>query len=179
MKQENGTQCAHFHHQLLHKSNAVKIGVAAVPSDQVALLLVMSAIIYGQNEIQQNGNILLDTGAQVTLICFDTAESLGLKGKDTSVTIAKVGGEEETIRTKEYRVPVSSIDDRKKYSIKAIGIHSISDEILGVKTSHLPELLDLPNTNFRRGKGKIDLLIGIDHANMHTGQTRQAGELVA
>ena len=48
-----------------------------------------------------------------------------------------------------------------------------------MKTSHLPELLDLPNTNFHSGKGKIDLLIGIDHANMHTGQTRQAGELVA
>ena len=129
----------------------------------------MSAIIYSQNEIQKNGNILLDTGAQVSLIRFDTAESLGLKGRDTSVTIAKVGGDEETIRTKEYRVPISSIDDRKKYSIKAIGIQSISDEIPAVKISHLPELLDLRNTNFRRGKGKIDLLIGIDHANMHTG----------
>ena len=178
-KQENGTQCEHFHHPLLHKSNVVKIGVAAVPSDQGALLPVMSAIIYGQNEIQKNGNILLDTGAQVSLIRFDTAESLGLKGRDTSVTIAKVGGDEETIRTKEYRVPISSMDDRKKYSIKAIGIQSISDEIPALKISHLPELLDLRNTNFRRGKGKIDLLIGIDHANMHTGQTRQAGELVA
>jgi len=48
-----------------------------------------------------------------------------------------------------------------------------------MRSQNLPELLDLPNTNFRHGKGKIDLLIGIDHANMHTGQTRQAGELVA
>ena len=70
----------------------MKIGVAAVPSDQVALLPVISVIIYGQNEIQKNGNILLHTGAQVSLIHFDTAESLALKGKDTSVTIAKVGG---------------------------------------------------------------------------------------
>ena len=117
---------------------------------------------------------------EVSLIRFDTAESLGLKGKDTSVTIANVGGKEETIHTKEYRLPVSSIDDRKKYSVKAIGIHSICDEIPWVKTSQLPELLDLPITNFRRGKGKIDLLIGIDHPNIYaSGQTRQAGELVA
>ena len=64
----------------------------------------MSAIIHGQNGIQEKGNILLDTGAQVCLKRSDFAELLGLKGRDTSVTIAKVGGEEETIRTKEYGV---------------------------------------------------------------------------
>ena len=76
-------------------------------------------------------------------------------------------------------MPVGSIDDCKKYSIKAIGIHSISDEVPAVKISHLPKLLDLPNTNFCRGKGQIDLLIGVEHAHMHTGQTSQTGELVA
>ena len=35
---------------------------------------------------------------------------LGLKGKDALVTITKVGGEEETIKTKVYKVPVSSHD---------------------------------------------------------------------
>ena len=35
-KQENGTQCEQFHHSLLHKSNAIKIGLA-VAADQGAL----------------------------------------------------------------------------------------------------------------------------------------------
>ena len=128
-KQENGTQCEQFHHPLLHKSNAFKIGVAAVAAGEGVLLPVMAANIYGQNGIQKHGNVLLDTGAQVSLIRSDTAELLGLKGRDISVTITKVGGEEETVRTKEYRVPISLVDDRKKYSIKAIGIPSISDDI--------------------------------------------------
>ena len=178
-KQENGTQCEHFHHPLLHKRNAFKIGVAAVAAGEGVLLPVMAANIYGQNGIQKNGNVLLDTGAQVSLIRSDNAELLGLKGRDISLTITKVGGEEETRRTKEYRVPVSSVDDRKKYSIKAIGIPSISDDIAPVPTSQITELLGLQNEKIRRGRGPIDILIGIDHAHMHTGETRQARELVA
>lgn len=57
--------------------------MAAIAAGQGALLPVMSAIIYGQNGIQKNGNILLDSGAQVSLIRSDTAELLGLKGRDT------------------------------------------------------------------------------------------------
>ncbi|XP_022777780.1 uncharacterized protein LOC111319232 [Stylophora pistillata] len=178
-KQENGPRCEHFHHPLLHKKKTIRIGMAAVTAGQGALLPVMSAIIYGLNGIQKNGNILRDTGAQVSLIRSDTAELLGLKGRDTSVTIARVGGEEETIRTKEYRVPVSSVDDRKKHSIKAIGIPSISDEMIPVPASQITELLGLSNEKFRRGRGPIDILVGIDHAHMHAGQTRPAGELGA
>ena len=103
-KQENGKQCQHYHHPLLCKSNAIRLGVAAVATCKKALLPVMSAIIHGQNRIQKKGNILLDTGPQVSLIRYDIAELLGLKGRDYSVAIAKVSGEEETKRTKEYRV---------------------------------------------------------------------------
>ena len=109
--------------------------------------------------------MLLDSGAQESLIRQDTAEILSLKGKDVSITITKVGGEDETIKTKEYNVQLTCIDN-KRFTIKAIGIHSISDEIPAVKTSHLPEILDVPNTRFRRGKGHVDLLIGIDHAHL-------------
>ncbi|KAK3744502.1 hypothetical protein QZH41_006345 [Actinostola sp. cb2023] len=101
------------------------------------------------------------------------------EGKDTSVTITKVGGEEETIRTKEYKVQLTAIDNNRRCTVKAIGIPSISDEIELVKTSHLPEHFGLPNAQFRRGKGHVDILIGIDHAQMHGGETRQADHLLA
>ena len=178
-KQENGKQCEHYHHPLLHKSNAIRLGVAAVAAGKEALHPVISAIIHGQNGIQRKGNILLDTGAQVSLIRSDIAELLKLKGRDTSVTISKVGGEEETIRTKDYRVPVSSGDDYKKYSITAIGIPNISDDVAPAPITQITELLGLSSERIRRGKGANDILIGNDHAKMHTCQTRQAGELVA
>ena len=72
------------------------------------------ASICGPNGLYKRGNVL-DSGAQISLIKSETAENLGLKGRDVSVNIVKVGGEEETIRTKSYRVPVSGIGDTKKY----------------------------------------------------------------
>ena len=105
--------------------------------------------------------------------------TLGLKGKDTSMTISKVGGDEEFMQTKVYRVPVESLDDDRRYSIKAIGMPSISKEVTAVQMSEITELLGLKNEKLRRGKGQVDLLIGIDHAHMHTGESKQAGQLVA
>ena len=79
---------------------------------------------------------------------------------------------------KEYNVQLTCIDNNNRFTIKAIGIHSISDKILAVKTLHLPEVLCVSNTRFRGGKGHVDLLIGIDHAHM-SGETRQVDHLLA
>ena len=43
----------------------------------------------------------------------------------------------------------------------------------------ITDLLGLKNEKLHRGKGEVDLLIGIDHAHMHTGESKQARQLVA
>ncbi|KAK3736377.1 hypothetical protein QZH41_006148 [Actinostola sp. cb2023] len=178
-KTENGEQCRHKHHPLLHKSTSVKIGVAMATNTEEAILPVLSANINNGNGLFKRGNVLLDSGAQISLIRQETAENLGLKGKDSSVTITKVGGQEETMKTKEYKVQLTSIDNNKKFTVKAIGIPRISDEIMTVKTKHIPVVFGLPNAKFHRSKGHVDLLIGVDHAYMHAGETRQVGHLLA
>jgi hypothetical protein len=94
-KTERGIQCSHYHHPLLHKNNAVNIGVASLHENEEAMLPVTSAEIFGPNHIRKRGNVLFDYGAQVSLIRQETADSLGLKGKEILVTITKVGGKEE------------------------------------------------------------------------------------
>ena len=122
----------------------------------------------------------MDTGAQISLIRLETAESLGLEGKNISITITKVGGEEEQeMKTKAFKVQVSSLDNDRKFIIKAIGIPIISDDITAIKTKEIGERLGLTKEKVHRGKGPVDLLVGIDHARMHTGETKQAGHLVA
>ena len=144
------------------------------------MLPVIAANICGPNGLYKRGNVLLDSGAQISLIRSETADSLGLKGRDISVNIIKVGGEEESIHTKIYKVPVSGIGDPKKHSVRAIGIPCISEEVKSIQTGTIIEKLGLPKDQVvRRGKGHVDLLIGIDHAHMHTGQTKQADHLVA
>ena len=177
-KMENGIQCPHNHHHLLHRSNSVQISVAMAANSAEAVLPVLSANIGNANGLFKRGNVLLDSGSQISLIKQETAETLGLKGKDASVTITKVGGEEETLKTKQYTIQLTSIDDNKRFTVKAIGIPTISDEITTINTSHLPELLGLPDAKFHRRKGHVDLLIGIDHAHMHTGDTRQVEHLL-
>ena len=63
-----------------------------------------------------------------------------------SITITKVGGEEETMKTKEYKVQLTCIDNNKRFTVQVIGIDIISDEIPTVKTWYLPEFLGLPST---------------------------------
>ena len=99
------------------------------------------------------------------------------------MTITKVGGQEEEMKMKIYKVPVSAIDNQRKHSVKAIGIACISEEITSMITSMntagITEQLGLTHEKIRRGRGPVDLLIGIDHAHLHTGQTKQVGHLVA
>ena len=178
-KTEKGVQCTYYHHPLLHKSNAVNICVASLHENVEAMLPVTSADIFGSNNLRKRGNVLFDSGAQVSLIRQETADSLGLKGKEISLTITKVGGQEEEINTNVYNVPVSAIDNRRTYSVKAIGIPIISSESGSIDTGSIMEQLGLPGERIRRKKGPIDLLIGIDHAQLHIGPTKQKDHIVA
>ncbi|XP_046863136.1 uncharacterized protein LOC124456869 [Xenia sp. Carnegie-2017] len=175
-KYENGVQCTSSHHPLLHNSGAT---IALVTGLNDSILPVISANICGSNGLYKRGNVLLDTGSQISLIRSETAESLGLKGKDISVNIVKIGGEEESICTKSYKVQVSRIGESKKYTITAVGIPYISEDVKGINTRNAIEKLGLPKDKVKRGKGQADLLVGIDHSYMHTGQTKQVEHVVA
>ena len=65
------------------------------------------------------------------------------------------------------------------FSIKAIRIPSISEDVSAIQVKPMTRLLGLESEKIGRGQGAINLLIGIDHAHMHTGQTKQSGQLVA
>ena len=139
----------------------------------------MLAEILGSQETQKQGILLLDTGAQLSLIRTSVAEELGLKGKTINITIAKVGGEEEEMTTKMYRVRVRSLESQMIHKIAAVGIPCISNEICEVKLNDVARVFGFGKEKVRRGKGPVDLLIGIDHPKLHTGETREAGNLVA
>ena len=175
-KMENGIQCPHNHHHQLYRGSSVQISVAMAANSAEAVLPVLSANIGNANGIFKRGNAHLDSGSQISLIKQETTETLGLKG--ASVTITKVGGEEETLKLKQCTVQLTSIDDNKRFTVEASGIPSISNEITTVNTSHLSELLGLPDAKIHRRKEHVDLLIGIDHVHMHIGDTRQVEHLL-
>ena len=106
----NGSQCKYFHHPLLHGANATNsataLTVSSVTGSKQAILPVILVEILGSENVKKQGNLLLDSGAQVSLIKLSVADELGLKGKEVTITIAKVGGEEEELITKLFRVRI-------------------------------------------------------------------------
>ena len=86
--------------------------------------------------------MLLDSGAQISLIRLSVAEELRLKGKDVTITIANVGGEEEEMTTKIFRFRVSSLENKASYSVTAVGIPYISSDISDIKVNEVANSLD-------------------------------------
>ncbi|XP_033643441.1 uncharacterized protein LOC117303376 [Asterias rubens] len=177
----NGLQCKHYHHQLLHftpQQATGSVSVAVSTTRAEILLPVLQVQIMG-TQITQPANILLDSGAQITLIRKSLAENLKLKGKDVITTITKVGGEEEELQTKVYEVRLRPKYKGPTYTVTAIGIPCISDDVAEVDLSEMAKLFKLHPSNLHRGSGPVDLLIGIDHASIHAGETHEAQNLIA
>ena len=128
----NGIQCKHYHYQLLHltpQQATGSVGVAVSTTRAEVLLPVLQVQIMG-TQITQPANVLLDSGAQITLIRKSLAENFKLKGKDVITTITKVGGEEEELQTKVYEVRLRPKHKGPTYTVTAIGISCISDDKL-------------------------------------------------
>jgi predicted aspartyl protease len=173
----NGQQCKFYHHPLLHVSNIPVI--SSVTTKGQALLPTVVADVIGSHKVKQQANILLDTGAQVSLVRTCIAEELGLKGKDITMTIGKVGVEEEQLDTKVYEVRIRSLENRATHVIKAIGIPSISSDTSTVNFDEIAKAFGISKNQIRRRDGPVDILVGIDNSMLHVGETRQQGDLVA
>ena len=109
---------------------------------------------------------------------METVESLGLEGNNVPITITKVGGEEQEMKTKEFKVQVTSPSNTRGFLIKAVGIPRISDDVSAITRKAVTERTRLTGKKIHRGTGPVDLLIGRDHARLHTGETKQSGHLV-
>ena len=176
----NGIQCTFFHHPLLHGAMQPAVAtVSALTSNQRALLPIVQVDIVGTGRGTRKANALLDSGAQISLIRSSLAEDLKLRGKSVVVTITKVGGEEEELKTMMYRVQLRSLENRSAHVIDAIGIPSISDDVAQVEITDIAKKLGLNRHQLHLGHGQTDLLIGIDQAKLHTGETRKFDNLIA
>ncbi|XP_028399264.1 uncharacterized protein LOC114522722 [Dendronephthya gigantea] len=173
----SGVQCKHYHHPLLHILNIS--AVSSVTTSGETMLPTIQAEILGPQKVKKQANMLLDTGAQISLIRTSVAEELGLKGKSVTVTMAKVGGEENEMSTKMYRFQIRSLENQSIHTIAAVGIPSISGDISGMKLDGIAEAFNLEREKLRRENGPIDVLLGIDQPKLHTGETKEAGNLVA
>ncbi|XP_041463438.1 uncharacterized protein LOC121414350 [Lytechinus variegatus] len=186
----DGVQCSYFHHPLLHsgkkperkEGNVTKqVGITAVDDDE-ALLPVLTVDVIGNRRAASTnqGNLLLDSGSQTSLIREAFAEKLMLKGVPITLTMIKVGGTEEVFHTKRYLVPLRECGKSSRpIVISAMSIPCISENIAAVDNEALARRFHLKNDELKRGSGSVDVLVGIDNAKLHGGEVREDGYLAA
>ncbi|XP_041469930.1 uncharacterized protein LOC121419541 [Lytechinus variegatus] len=173
-----GEQCSSYHHPLLHKQiETGSAGVASITGTPV-LLPVLKIKMAGPNR-NCEGNCLLDSGSQMSLVRNAVAEELGLKGNPIVANVTKVGNETEEYNTMLYKVKVQGINGHQSYTISAVGLDVINNGITRVSVEELGRMFNLRKDEIHRGSGPIDILIGMDHSKMHVGYTKIQGNLMA
>ena len=80
-----------------------------------------------------------------------------------------MGVEEETIKTKVYKVPASSPE--------STGILCIREEVTAIQPKPITKFLGQEHKKIPRGNGPVYLLIGNDHVQMHTGSGKLDNQL--
>jgi hypothetical protein len=60
-----------------------------------------------------------------------------------------------------------------------VGIPSISSDISVIQPDDIAETFGFGKEKIRSENGPVDVLVGIDHPKLHTGETRESGNLVA
>ena len=182
IESKDGVQCKYYHHPLLHEDTVqnihVGVKVASITGKEAVLPVIKTEFI-GACERVREGNVLLDTGSQISIIRQAIVDDLGLTGSKATVTITKVGGVEEHVQTKMYKVPIRSLDTKERYSISAIALPCISEDIADIPLAEEARQLQLDEGDLHRGSGPVDLLLGIDNVEMHTGETRMGTKCVA
>ena len=89
------------------------------------------------------------------------AESLKLDSKPIRIVVTKVGGEEEDMATRLYKVLVCKEDGCIVQTIEAVGIPKISENTSNVNIGQISKILGISKHKLNRKSGPIDLLIGI------------------
>jgi hypothetical protein len=89
----NNASCNKNHHPLLHAATNLIGMLASTIKTKESLLPVVSAFVVGNNYgKREQANILMDSGAQISLVRNDMAQRLKLRGKDVTITMMTVGG---------------------------------------------------------------------------------------
>ena len=157
--------CSRYHHPLLHDAwshngsdNASNVHNC---KGNRALFAIGTASCEGRPV-----SILYDSGSDTTLIRHERAPELGLDGKTITMNMIKVGNDEDSFVTKEYRVSLQD-KDGNIVEITAIGIYEISTRIKNVEMSKIVSLFNgVTPDDLRRPEGHVDILLGIDYCEL-------------
>lgn len=171
-------RCDKFHHHSLHEGSVEGLGFHANghPGNGVCLLQIMT--IETPYETIKSLTVFFDGGATISLIKFETASKLGLQGEEVMLSVTKVGGEKERLKSLAYELQL--LDRRNRVvEFRVYGIEKISTEIKTINVQGVMHLFDGVRKNeLKRPSGEIDVLIGYEYAGFHPVRQQASGHLL-
>ena len=100
----------------------------------------------------------------------EVAESLKLEKRPVAVLITKVGGTEEELNRKLYKVAVCNELGKRVQRLEAVGISQISEDIVDINIEKVAHVFGVQENMIKRKSGPVDLLIGINYPNLRSGE---------
>ena len=179
VKNSDNEICGRFHDKYLH-IDARKYSVNTHISQQKykqrkgdSVMLMVSTVYSGTAPLA----VLWDPGANLSLISKLCPSHLGLKGREVTLSITKVGNVTETLSSKEYVIPLIDTTGTNWF-ITVYEIEEISAEVEKIDTNNIATLFrNLTAEQIDRPSGKIKLLIGLDWCKLMPIKIEEAGNL--
>lgn len=169
-------QCGANHHTLFHRdldptslhSNSSQVQNELISTSVISLRTIPVRISHGGKEILINA--LLDDGSTQTFINSDIADFLRLpRENQTDLTVSVLNGTTESFMSSSVNFEIASMDRRRAFKISAMTTDRVTGDMQPVnwqyQAKQFNHLKKLPF--WKPNKGKIDILIGLDHAYLH------------
>ena len=186
-KKCNSDDCSKYHHDSLHVAHVQGVAfhipyVSRPNSDadgkesRTCLLQVMK--VKSAVNAAAPLNVLWDGGATISLITFAKARELSLDGEEIRLSVVKVGGVKEEMRSSVYKLPL--IDESgETVNFRVYGIDRISSPVEGINLNGVMHLFqNINKQEIQRPSGEIDVLIGYEYAGYHPEREQSSGHLL-
>ena len=169
--------CGKWHSRTIHGAKAS--GLTLVIDSQAetrknVLLLTQKIPVKGNFSCKT----IWDSGSTTSIVTFDFAKQAQLKGVDCQFQISGVGGEVKMIDTKLYIVPLIDANG-DSHEICAFGMQDITSYTTELCAEILSQdFQEISPSDLDFADGRMDLLVGMNHADLMPVQKTVQGRLV-
>ena len=159
--------CKKRHHPLLHQEENVRAKTTRQPQSGVAFGVVEVSVL-GAGGSQVKGNLLFDDGSDTTLVSESFMKKLGLRGKRTTLNISGVGGKGNRRPSSQVTLRIERVEgDTEFVNLAAWSLPTICQPVDTVPWPHIKSRWrHLEDIELKEVGGEIDILLGLDHAEL-------------
>ena len=175
VKINNTDTCGKLHHPVLHSCFFKEFQTIKASNNLLnreGVLLTVGKVRSGSHTL----STFFDCGSNLTMITHKAARKLGLKGKEISMSLTKVGNQTERIDTWTYTVPLIDTEGTQ-CTVEAVGFEKITSEIGEVNITDIASKLGVDPQEIDRPNGEVDMLIGTDYCTLLPMVAKTVGSL--